>query len=181
MSSPAEFENKSTISVDPSGDTVVYDIDLSASAECNEWTNGSEGCSNSDTSSAIWTVYDLKIERAGTYRIEVDLTCTDTFPLTLPIQNVTVGWYRVDSGGTAVLSHRDFSKAKIFETTACDSSNAGDIDVTFEVDEPLVQGATDRLTVYVVTAMAVSADPEEGRDASTTTMTGTVRLREVPN
>ena len=176
---PAEYSNWSAITVGASGDQVTYDIDLLASATCDSFSDGAEACSGAQSYSAIWARYDLEIDAAKTYRIQVDMSCSTTLPLPIPIDNITVGFYRVDSSGEAILTNRDFDKAKFIETASCHGSGTATIDVTFEVDAPLASGSTDRLTVYAVTALQAVPRPELTQDDDSASLTGTIRLSEV--
>ena len=175
---PADLMNASTISVADNGDTINYDVDLTAHAVCDTFSNGQADCSSADTTTNVYSVYELDIKEAIDYQLQANLVCAMK---DIPgFSNVYVAVFRFDSSENPVpINSLEYG---IYVPLSCNSSTTVNFDQTVHFDAPAVSGTTDRAVVQFITVVTASANPDnDGITEDISSMDGSVRVREVSN
>jgi len=175
---PADLLNASTISVANNGDTINFDVNQAARAVCDTFGNGLEDCSSADTTTNVYSVYELDINNAIDYQLQANLICAMK---DIPgFSNVYVAVFRFDSSENPVpINSLEYG---IYVPLSCNNSTIVNFDQTVHFDAPAVSGTTDRAVVQFITVVTASANPDnDGITEDISSMDGSVRVREVSN
>lgn len=175
---PVDMRNDSSLQVTAAGDTIAYDLDLTANGTCASFGDGVAACSSAEAFSGVWVRYALPVERATSFIVDLNLACGDNVTDPVPTTLIQLFFTRVDANGAPVPNHRD--PAQFIQPVREVSCAAASDPITFAVDEPATAGTTDTMTVMIVTGTGIGTTTEAGtgQQQLNASLTGTVQVRE---
>ena len=148
---------------------------LDARAVCAKFEDGTPGCSIADTSTELYFVFEITVDRAMDYRLEASVGCSGKSGVN-PVPAIMNVVYRyIGNSGTLVQSVID----SFFSPPCNDNNSSVEIDRTVKFYAPS-HGGVDRVAVHFIAFNNATADPEtDGINVDESIMAGTVQVAPV--